>query len=84
MVRGTALKTVLDQHENVVQELSEYAEASSGETRSKARGQLKQITGGEFVLRIMMSLLEINLLENLNKSAQFEASPFQELRQLWK
>ena len=70
LVRGAALKTVLDQHENVVQALSEYAEVSSGETASKARGKFKQITGGELVLRIIMSLLAINLLENLNKAVQ--------------
>ena len=46
------------------------AEASSGETTSKARGQLKQITGDEFVLGIMMSLPAINLLESLNKAVQ--------------
>ena len=49
-VRVAALKTVLDQHECVVQALSEYAEANSEETASKARGLLKHITGGEFVL----------------------------------
>ena len=46
-----ALKAVLDQHESVVQALSEYAEESTGKTASKPRGLLKQITGGEFVLR---------------------------------
>ena len=50
LVRGAALETVLDQHESVVQALLEYAEANSEETASKARGLLKQITGGEFVL----------------------------------
>ena len=41
-----------------------------GETASKARGLLKQITCGEFVLGIMMSLPAINLLESLNKAVQ--------------
>ena len=73
LVRGAALETVLDQHESVVQALSEYAEASSEETASKARGLLKQTTGGEFVRGIMMSLPAINLLENLNKTVQFRS-----------
>ena len=42
LVREAALKTVMDQYGSVVQALSEYAEASSGETASKARGLLKQ------------------------------------------
>ena len=70
LVRGAALKTVLAEHESVVQALLEYAEASSEETASKVRGLLKQITGGEFVLGIMMSLPAINLLESLNKAVQ--------------
>ena len=37
MVRGAALKVVLNQHESVVQALSEYAKASSEETASKAQ-----------------------------------------------
>ena len=76
MVRGAALKTVLNQHESVVQALSEYAAASSGETIYKARGLFKQITGGEFVLGIIISLPAINLLENLNKAVQSRSSPF--------
>ena len=40
------------------------------EKLSKARGQLKQITGGEFILGIMMSRPAINLLENLNQAVQ--------------
>ena len=70
LVRGAALKTVLVQHENVVQALSEYAEASRGETTSKARGLLKQITAGKFVLMILLSLPAINLLENINQAVQ--------------
>ena len=71
LVRGAALKTVLDQHESVDQALSKYAEASSGENASKSRGLLKQITVGEFVLGIMMSHNPaINLLESLNKAVQ--------------
>ena len=69
LVRGAALKSVLDQHESVVKALSEYAEASSGETASKAIGLIKQITGGEIVLGIIMSPA-INLLESLNKAVQ--------------
>ena len=73
LAKGAALKTVLDQHESVVQALPEYAEARIGETASKARGLLKQMTGGEFVLRIMMSLPAINLLESLNKAVQSQS-----------
>ena len=62
--------SVLDRHESVVQALSEYAEVNSEETASKARGLLKHITGGEFVLGTMMSLLVINMLESLNKAVQ--------------
>ena len=50
--------------------MSEYAETNSEEIASKAKGRLKQITGGEFVLGIMMSLTAINLLENRNKTVQ--------------
>ena len=70
LVRGAAPETVQDQHDSVVQALSEYAEANSEETASKARGLLKQITGGEFFLGIIISLPAINLLENLNKTVQ--------------
>ena len=70
LVRGAALETVLDQHESVGQASSEYVEASSGETASKARRLLKQITDDEYVLGIMMSLPAINLFESLNKAVQ--------------
>ena len=70
LVRGVALKAVLDQHEAVVQPLSEYAKASSGQPACKARGLLKQITCGQFVLGVMMCLPTINLLENLNRAVQ--------------
>ena len=70
LVRGAALETVLDQHESVDQALSECAEESSGETASNAKGLLKQIIGGEFVLGIMMFLPVINFLESLDKAVQ--------------
>ena len=70
MLVRAALKTVLDQHESVVQASSEYASASSVETASKARGLLKQLIGCECVLGIMMSLQAIVLLEILNKAIQ--------------
>ena len=73
LIRGAALETVLDQHESIVQALSEYAETNSEETVSKARGLLKQIKGGEFVLGIVMYLSAINLLENLNKTVQSQS-----------
>ena len=64
------MKTIMDQHESLDKCRSEYAEASSGEPASKARGLLKQINSGEFVLGIMMALPAINLLENLNRAVQ--------------
>ena len=70
LVRGVALKTILDQHESLDKSLSEYAEANNREPTSKARGLLKQINSGEFVLGIMMTLPAINLLENLNRAVQ--------------
>ena len=36
LVRGAALQTILDQHDNVDKALSEYAEATNGEPASKA------------------------------------------------
>jgi hypothetical protein len=70
LVRGAALRTIMDQHESLDRSLSEYAEASNGEPASKARGLLKQINSGEFVLGIMMALPTVNLLENLNRAVQ--------------
>jgi hypothetical protein len=70
LVRGAALKAVLAQHASLGEALAEYAEASSGEPASKARGLLKQINSGEFILGIMMALPALDLLENLNRAVQ--------------
>ena len=84
LVRGAALKTVLVQLESVVQAWSEYAGANSEETVSKARGVLKQITSGEFVLEIMMSLSVITCSKTSTRLFGLEVSPFPVLWQLWK
>ncbi|XP_014678241.1 PREDICTED: zinc finger MYM-type protein 1-like [Priapulus caudatus] len=70
LVRGAALKTILDQHESLSDALSDYADASTGEPASKARGLQKQIKEAEFVLGLKMALPAINLLESLNRAMQ--------------
>jgi len=50
--------------------LGEYAEVSTGDPASKARGLLKQINSGHFVLGLMMALPAIELLETLNRAVQ--------------
>jgi Domain of unknown function (DUF4371)/hAT family C-terminal dimerisation region len=70
LVRGAALKTILDQYESLCEALGEYAEVSTGDPASKARGLLKQINSGHFVLGLMMALPAIELLETLNRAVQ--------------
>jgi len=70
LVRGAALKTVLNQYDSLCEALDEYAEVSTGDPASKARGLLKQINSGHFVLGLMMALPAIELLETLNRAVQ--------------
>ena len=50
--------------------MGEYAEVSTGDPASKARGLLKQINSDHFVLGWMMALPAIELLETLNRAVQ--------------
>jgi hypothetical protein len=70
LVRGAALKTILDQFETLCEALGEYAEVSTGDPASKARGFLRQINSGHFILGLMMALPAIELLETLNRAVQ--------------
>ena len=69
-MRGAAIKTVLNQYESLCEALDEYAEVSTGDPASKARGLLQQINSGNFALGLMMALPAIELLETLNRAVQ--------------
>ena len=70
LVRGAALKTVLDQYESLFESLGEFAEVSTGDPASKTRGLLKQINSGHFVFGLIMALPAIELQETLNRAVQ--------------
>ena len=70
LCRSSALQSVIDQYEAVIESLSDTSQSSNGEIAAKANGLLDKFQQGQTLLLLNMALIIFSILEHLNRSLQ--------------